>query len=133
MPRTTEQQVALIIDLDDAIDLTPFIDTATTLLDAAIEKAEADYTTAHEELIERWLTAHFYTMIDPRTTMEGVKGITEKYEGRTDLGLNHSRYGQQAMLLDYAGGLADINREITSGKLAIKPQITWLGTEEVET
>lgn len=101
--RTTDEAVGGIIEVDEDIPLTPFIETANNLVDRVC--LESDYSDATLELIERWLSAHFYATRDPRTNREEVKGIVEAFEGSTKIGLSNTRYGQQAMLLDTAGNL----------------------------
>jgi hypothetical protein len=107
--RTTEEAVGLIIELDEDIDLTPFIETANFLVDQVC--LDSDYSDVTLEIIERWLSAHFYAVRDPRTVSESVRGISERFEGRTDLGLDFTRYGQMAMLLDVEGNLKAINAD----------------------
>lgn len=138
--RVTAAQVRKIIQIDtatvnkSAVDLDEFIDTANELV---TEKcAPAGYTTSRLASIEKWLAAHFYCVLSPRTTMEKVGSIRQQFEDKVDLGLDLTRYGQMAMRLDTAGGLALMNNAMKtqkgllpgpSGK-TIKPGIRWMGT-----
>jgi hypothetical protein len=118
--RTTEAAVESIIEVDILIPLTPFIETANNLVDQVC--LASGYSDATLELIERWLSAHFYATRDPRTSQEAVKGIMEEFEGTTKIGLNNTRYGQQALLLDTKGNLALIVAD-NSGQLFIRDHI----------
>lgn len=102
--RTTDSAVTGIIEVDVDIPLTPFIETANNLVDRVCVNSE--YSDATLELIERWLSAHFYATRDPRASMERAGSVEEQFEGSTKVGLSNTRYGQQALLLDTAGNLA---------------------------
>jgi hypothetical protein len=124
--RTTALAVGKIIEVDDTIDLDSFIEVASALVDEVCEPA--GYNATRLELIERWLAAHFYAVRDPRAEMEQADTIRAQYETKVDLGLNVTRYGQQAMLLDTAGGLAVLNRNTQDGQAATPTVgITFLG------
>ena len=128
MARTTQDAVEAIIDVDSSItDLTPFIDTASSLVDEVCATVSS-YGAARLELIERWLAAHFYAVQDPRLASENVGGAGGSYQGQTTMNLSATIYGQQAMVLDTNGGLAALNTNVTKGR---KPKVgvTWLGTE----
>ena len=134
MPLTTATLVRGIIDADTSIDLTPFIATADMMVNRLVATAKDSngndfYTSDETELIERWLSAHFYATFDPRTAFEQAGSVSQKTESSVDLNLNNSQYGQAAMLLDIAGGLAAWNRKIQKGPLRISCRLTWLGTD----
>jgi len=128
--RTTEELVGTIIELDDTISLEPFLLSANELVTEFC--SDANYTDTRLELIERWLTAHFYCQLDPQTQSESVGGISQSYEGSTGFGLKRSRYGQMAMRLDTAGGLAKMDALIEAGKKGLIPSLTWLGKTRAE-
>lgn len=91
--------------------LTPFIETAAAIVDDVVECALAkDLTLSvpRKELIERWLAAHFYVMSDQVVKEERTEGAHAKYQGETNMYLEASKYGQQAILLDSTGCLAAI-------------------------
>lgn len=136
MPRTTAPQVKGIIETDATIivvdaDLDPFIEVANELV---TEKCTGDagpdpaYTATRLELIERWLAAHFYAIRDPRTTNEKAGPVGAAYESKVDLGLDLTRYGQQAKILDTNGGLATLDQATKDGKRRTVGA-SWLGTE----
>ncbi len=60
--------------------------------------------------IERWLAAHFVAMTDPREheVSVGTYEARAVFEGKTGMGLDHTRYGQQVKLLDASGVLGQI-------------------------
>lgn len=135
MPRTTAAAVKEIIEVDETIstDLVPFIEAATMLVDRVVavavdESGNVYYTAPQLEVIERWLAAHFYAVRDPRVVTEGAGSVMVRYESHVELNLNNTRYGQQAMLLDTAGGLAKLNRDMLKGKQ--KVSLHWGGTED---
>ena len=134
MPSTTRAQVAEIIELDVSIipndaAMAPFIlvanELVTELCTGTMGPSTA-YSADRLELIERWLTAHFYTNRDPRTSSESA-GVSATYQSRVDLGLDTSHYGQTAMRLDTNGGLAGLNSDTKKGRPRVKA--SWLGTE----
>jgi hypothetical protein len=126
--RTTAQLVAGIIEVDSNIDLTPFIETASELVTEVC--AIASYSVTRLELIERWLSAHFYAIRDPRTTQEKAGSVGENFESKVDLNLALTRYGQQAMMLDTAGGLLALSSAAPARSRT--PSVVWLGTSQTE-
>ena len=139
MSRTTDTAVKLIIESDDDIssDLAPFIEAASSMVSQLCEPAtDSDGDLIHDatslELVERWLSAHFYAIRDnaPRTINERAGSVGAQYSSRIDLALNQTHWGQQAMLLDYSGELAKWNKDVTSGKGKRTATATWLGTED---
>jgi len=60
------------------------------------------------EYIELLLSAHYCSLKDPRASEERVaRDFQIKYQGKTDMGLEATFYGQQAIVLDSSGILAD--------------------------
>lgn len=134
--RTTAAQVAAIrtVEADGVVAdiLEPFIEVANSLVDEFC--TGGTLTDARLELIERWLSAHFYTLqSDARLTLsETVGPITETFFGKVGFALNLTPYGQQAMLLDTTGGLASWNAQVIRGD-TIRPSLTWAGIEREST
>lgn len=127
--RTTAALVKTIIEVDENIssDLVPFITVANELVTECC--ADAGYTDARLELIERWLAAHFYSVRDPRAKTESAGSVGATYFGEVGKNLSLTFHGQQAMLLDTEGGLAALNASIAAGgKRTVG--VTWIGTEE---
>jgi len=133
MARTTPTLVGGIIEWDSDstkasyIALTPFIDAANELVTECC--GSNDYTITRLELIERWLSAHFFTVRDPRAESEKAGSVSEKFQSKVDLGFDTSHYGQMAMRLDTEGGLAALNEQIKKGK-KVTVGVTWLGTAD---
>jgi hypothetical protein len=129
MSRTTPDEVATVIDVDTTAvpDLQPFIDVASELVTECC--SAAGYTEQRLTMIETWLAAHFYSMKDRQVTSEGVSGVSQSYESNVGQALFFTRHGQQAMLLDTAGGLAALSKKTETGS-ARKVGVTWLGTTE---
>ena len=128
--RTTESAVGAIIDVDADIDLEPFIETANVLVTKHC--VDTSFTAAELELIERWLSAHIYTVRDMIAMNERVGSVSAEYQSKVDLGFDSSHYGQMAMRLDWSGALAKLNEQIKKGRETGGPTITWGGTEEVD-
>lgn len=135
MPRTTPALVGTIIDVATGDGLDAFIFTANDLVTDQCSKS--GYTVDRLELIERWLSAHFYDVNRSRAQMQTVPpGVTQQNEPiRVDLGLNVTKYGQMAMLIDTAGNLAALNNSLLVVKkpLGVGGVTTqWLGTPRKE-
>ena len=126
--RTTSAAVQGIIEVDAAISLTPFIEAANALVTQCCTDLDTDYTDTTLELIERWLSAHVYTVRDMRAEAEKAGTVSEKKQSKVDLGFNTSHYGQMAMRLDWQGGLAKLNEQILKGQVTAIG-LSYLGTE----
>jgi len=127
--RTTSASVSGIIEVDSAISLTPFIEAANAVVTQCCTGLTTAYTATQLELIERWLSAHFYTVREMRVMSEKAGPVSERVQSKVDLGFDTSHYGQMAMRLDWHGGLASLNEQIKKGAIT-SVGITWLGTEE---
>jgi len=131
MARTTATNVKKIIEVDTSIiatdaDLDPFIDTANELVTELCTGSNGPklaYSATRLELIERWLTAHFYAIRDPRAKSEKAGSVGVTYQEKVDLNFSVTTYGQQAILLDTNGALARLNK----GK-GVGISILWLGS-----
>lgn len=135
MARTTKADVATIIELDDSIipddaAMLPFITIAnelvTELCTGTTNGPTTAYTDVRLELIERYLTAHFYTNRDPRSESEKAGSVGASYQSKVDLGFDTSHYGQTAMRLDTNGQLARVNKDMKNGGVP-KARVSWLG------
>lgn len=125
--RTTAAAVKEIIEVDDTLlvgtggdVLDPFIETANALVTEVCKPLGYDDTRL--ELIERWLSAHFYAIRDPRRASEGAGTVQETFQHQLDLNLSVTTYGQQAMMLDTLGGLHALSAGV------VKPTVFWAGT-----
>ena len=123
MIRTTPELVAGILRIETGVDLDPFILAASSLVDGIDDRTDAP-SDERLQLIETWLAAHFYCMQFPRRSSEAAGDVSASYEGRFDLNLALSRYGQMAMVLDPTGYLKALNMPT---KIVTKVGATWLG------
>ena len=131
MGRTTAEAVGLIIDVDATISVAPFIEAANSLVTSCCGDSDT-YTSTDLELIERWLSAHFYAIRDPQAISEKAGDVAVKYMSKVELGFDVTHHGQQAMRLDVEGGLARLNNKIKNGSFKTAA-VVWLGTERVQT
>ena len=116
MARVTDAEVKEIIDTSLS-DLSPFITVASQQVDRI---ADLNLLGSDElKEIERWLAAHFVAIRDKRTAKDNVGDSSHTYEGKTGMGLDFTRYGQMAKLLDTTGTLAKIGMR--------KAALTYLG------
>ena len=125
--RTTAAAVTLLLRKTPAKDLASFIETASSVVDDLAAIATT-LTAAKLEQIERYLTAHVYEISVPDVNSESVKGVSRKFRGKTDLGLNLTHFGQMAMIIDTTGTLRKMSR-----RGAVTPSADWLGYEHDET
>lgn len=116
--RTTVDLVKGIVEVDDDTwpDITPFIDLANELtteicVDRPAEANDTHPYNAHRlELIERYLSAHFYRAgPDPAVSSERAAVVSESLQHKIGFGLKNTAYGQQALRLDTKGGLASLD------------------------
>jgi hypothetical protein len=121
--RTTPDKVeAIIRDVDEDIDLRPFITVANTLVDkVAAADTDGEHGSSDLAEIERWLAAHFYESKDNELQEEKTEEASGKRVGEYGMGLERTSYGQNALMLDTTGFLRKINK----GVRRLKPQ--WLG------
>lgn len=133
MARTTPDLVRTIADADDGVDLMPFIQAANELV-TEVCAAPGVYSSGRLQMIESWLAAHFYHILDPQASQETVEGIQVTLDTRVDLGLAVTKYGQQAMRLDTGGYLAALDNAMKTVTKTLpgggkKVGVTWLGTD----
>ena len=112
MARTTTAEVKAIIDTD-LTNLNPFIIPAGQLADQ-VAAADSSLAAATLAQIECWLAAHFTAMRDPQAVKSTVGPTSFTYGGKTGMGLEFTRYGQMALLLDTTGTLKGLGRRKTS-------------------
>lgn len=135
MARTTATAVKDILLKDyDSINqpgLEPFIETASVIVDRVVTCAagkDITLTTEEQELIERWLSAHFYGMSDQPYTGRSTLRASGQFQGKTEMYFEATKYGQMAVSLDPSGCLDNIGKRQ-------KVRAFWLGkrpSEQVE-
>lgn len=127
MSRTTSAAVEAVLqgDYDSTASppLSPFIETASAVVDrvatCATRKSWA-LSSTELELIERWLAAHFYCQGDPAYVARSTAGASGSFTGQFGMGLDNTRYGQQALAMDTSGCLAALAKGRRAGA-------AWLG------
>lgn len=116
MPRTTEEDMRLVIETDANFNIAPFIEVANTLTDkieaCAIARGE---TLTEDQLrhIENYLAAYFYTGREPR--------MSRKQTERASASFMQPDFLEMAKLLDTSGCLDMLMREQHYA------DVTWLG------
>jgi hypothetical protein len=113
--RTNDAAVGLIIEVDATISLTPFIETASALVDEFCDVTPAVHDATRLELIERWLAAHFYSVRDPRAASESAGPVASTFMHKVGMYINQTTHGQQALMLDTSGALASWNQDMQNG------------------
>ena len=124
MARTTTDLVKSVLPVSPTKSLKPFIDTASKLVDKMTECAGDDLDEQHLELIERWLAAHYFSVVNPNTlTSKSIGGASKSFQSSpVTTGLSGTVYGQQALSLDTSGCLEKLTGETVS--------LVWLGDNE---
>lgn len=129
MPRTTEALVSGIIQVQEGVDLTPFIASANMLVTDVC--GDSDYSDDKLELIERWLSAHFYAIYDAQLSRAKAGSVSVGFQHKINYGLALTHWGQTALSLDTDGNLA-AQENTNQVARRIRIQIGWLGTERDE-
>ena len=112
-------------DYDDVNNpsLTRFITAAnlvTTRVNACAGTKGIALSTAELAEIETWLAAHMYVMSRQNVASQNTAGAGGTYQGQTGMGIQASKYGQTALMIDYSGCLL----AIAERKMA---SMGWLG------
>ena len=101
--RTTALAVGKIIEVDPTIELDQFLLDAAVLYNSVVGLANTEEVA---EMVERWLTAHLYSVRDNRISQESAGPVSQTLVGRVDLRLDGTYHGQQAIMMDTSGKLA---------------------------
>jgi hypothetical protein len=112
-------------DDDFSPSLIPYIDAASMLIDQAVTcaaKKNKALTTTQQEILERWVAAHFYCCSDRTYQARNTAQAGGTFSGQTAMYLEATLYGQTAMRLDPSGCLAAIG-----GKQRNTARGIWLG------
>lgn len=124
--RIDEEDVREIIELDEDLDLLPFIRIAHRVVeDHLANNLSVSGLLSDETLeeIELWLSAHFAAIREMRRSQEAVGKANVSYQYFVAADLRNTMYGQQAIVLDHTGTLAAI------GQPRKNISFSWLGTE----
>jgi len=105
--RVTDVEVKEIIDT--TVTTTPFVAIANILVDKYLSGHGLSDALLKE--IERWWSAHLVAIRDMRPHAEKIGDTSINYQGKTDMGLNCTLYGQQLLTMDPTGILAKIGKK----------------------
>ena len=130
--RTSDVAVKAILldnyDAEKAYVLTAFIESANVLTNRVVAKDTAALlSVTDQEMIERYLAAHFYQHGDQGFSKRSEGTVAGTFHGKTEQGLSSTQYGQAAIGFDSTGELAAINAELINGK-SRKARVIWAGT-----
>ena len=138
--RTNSAAVAAVLGQDyeagDAVndipatDLTPFMTSANAIVNQVVVlagssrdqfRAALASDSATQELIERWLSAHFYCAQDKPEIQKTTQGASASFQGQKQTqGLDTTEYGRRAITLDYSGKLNALDKRAFA-------RTAWLG------
>lgn len=93
-------------------EIAPFITASNVTVTAIL--GGGSLSSAQLKEIERWLAAHFAAIRDPRISEEKTEEAGAKYHGKSDMGLDHTPYGQQVKILDTTGAMANLGKRKAS-------------------
>lgn len=117
MNRTNAQDVAQIFDtsLDDGAgqELEAWIEIAHEIVDD-IAAADPSLSSTRLEQIEKLLAAHLASTQDQRHARDSGASRSVSYQGETGMGIDGTKYGQQAKALDPTGTLANMGKPAAS-------------------
>lgn len=116
--RVSDADVKAIVEGVD-FDTTPFIETANVVVDQHL--ADKISNASLLEKIELYLAAHFVALTTERGGLvrSSAMDAAETYANVFESGFRSTRYGQQALALDYTSTLTSI----ASGKLTARFRI----------
>jgi hypothetical protein len=119
-PRTTANQVIAVLsageDYDTLLspDITPYIETASNIIDMIIvcaARKKVPVTDIQLELMERWLAAHLYAVSDKPMQQTMTLRSSATFQGQTGMNLCATLYGQTAIMNDPSGCLNNIDKQ----------------------
>jgi hypothetical protein len=118
--RVTQEEVRDIVPNSTEINMEPFIEVANAITDkVSSNDTNGVMNSALLKNLELWLAAHFYAIRDQQYSSKSTGASSGQFQGNTDMGLDHTSWGQQAKLLDLTGFLNKLGKGVASG--------TWLG------
>ena len=126
MARVTDAEVEAIVDYDDNITLTPFINIANQLVTELC--SDSNYSDNRLLEIERWLSGHFYVMRDQTFASTKAGSVAASYQYQIGLFFKQSKQGQTALALDTDGNLAKLGKQMEDGKGG-SVVIGWMGQD----
>jgi hypothetical protein len=125
--RTTSQSVKAVLKRDydsrRKPSLDPSIEWANIIVNRIVRCAARKnliVDPSELEIIERWLAAHEYMSSDQGYKANTTNRASATYQGETKMYIEGTKYGQNALLLDDTGCLAQIASRMTA-------EIGWMG------
>lgn len=118
-------QAVLGADYDGTTALSPYITAASSIVDRlATLDSSAVLSSAQKELVERWLSAHCYCLMDRQLQSKSSGKSSGTITGMFGKFLEMTTYGQMAKMLDFSGNLSSIGGP--------KAKMNWLGLPKSE-
>ena len=108
MARVSDAEVKRIISTE--LDTTPFITTANVLVNQYL--GSESLSDALMRQIELYWSAHLVALREPQPADETVGRTKIKYQGKTDMMLKATFYGQTVLTLDPTGILDRLGRRV---------------------
>lgn len=114
MARTTVGAVKAVLaaghDYDERRQpsLLPYVDIASSVVDDVVACAAArgsPLSAVKQELVERWLAAHYYKSSDQQYASKNTAGAGASFSGQTGKGIEGTKYGLAALDADPSGCL----------------------------
>ncbi len=131
MSRTSESDVRAIISSDSTLDLSPFIQAASSLTDHVDTCDTAGLLSARQlREIETWLAAWMYESRDQGYQEKETGDAKAIFQGKTNMYFESNSWGQKALMLDITGCLAGLQEQAVNGRK--KVQLLWLGKPKSE-
>lgn len=131
MSRTSESDVRAIISSDSTLDLSLFIQAASSLTDY-VDNCDTAGLLSTRQLreIETWLSAWMYETRDQGYQEKKTGDASAIFQGRTGLYFEANFWGQRAVMIDITGCLAGLQEQAVGGKKSVN--LVWLGKPESE-
>lgn len=105
--KNTIDDVRRIIETElEDTDIASALATANAIADEVV--SGESYSDMLLKKIEVYLAAHFIAIKDPQISREKVGDAEVQYDGKTGMGLEATKYGQQVLILDHHGKFAKI-------------------------
>lgn len=108
IPEITSEDVREIVLLQ-AEDVSVFISQSQIFLDNVFKDVPINQDLYR--LIGLYITAHFALLKEGQIVTDKVDVLSTTFNMTTDLALNSTTYGQQAVALDVTGSLAELNAQ----------------------
>lgn len=111
--RVTVQEVKDIITLKSSISVAS-VSACITAANITIDSnsTSSGYSSTELKELERWLSAHFLAILDPRAESKKIGDAATKYRlGSEGKGLDCTPYGQQLKVLDYKRTLNNLGKQ----------------------